>query len=153
MKPILALGLVLLTACGPQSKGQAFPVELYVTAGLLDEISGFQVSLVTFGSALECVAVQKSCIKDQVDPSRFVRALRFPLELTAGSPNTQDISLEGVPPGKDLAVVVEAISKGPTPRLAGSACSYVKELTSGVNPPVVAAIQVLKPPANCDPQH
>lgn len=153
----------VLQACTPQTPGESFPIELYVTAGLLDEISGFQISLVTFGSALECLAVQKACIKDQVDASRFVplkdatgksvEALRIPIELTVGSPNTQDLSLEGVPLGKDLALVVEAISRGPAPRLAGSACSYVKELTSGPNPPVVAAIEVLRPHANCDPQH
>lgn len=158
--PALAL---LLAACGPETSGPTFPIELYVTAGLLDEISAFQLSVVTRGTALDCVAVQRSCIKDQVDATRFVKlkdgtgkdvqAVSFPLSLTAGTPNTQDVSLKDVPLGKDLALIVEAVSKEATPRLAGSSCNYLKELTAGTNPAVFAKIETLSPYAGCDPRH
>ena len=155
--------LLVLAGCGPEQTGPRFPVELYVTAGLLDDISAFQLSLVTKGTSLDCVAVQKTCIKDQVEATRFVKlkdstgkegqSVTFPIVLVAGSPNTQDVSLTDVPLGKDLALIVEAISKDSTPRLAGSSCNYVKELTAGTNAAVPARIEVLNPRAACDPRH
>jgi hypothetical protein len=155
--------LVVLSACGPHAGGApAFPIELYVSAGLADEISAFQVSLVTRGTSLDCVTVQRSCIKDQVDASRFVplkdaqgrdvKALRFALNLVAGTPNTQDVSLSGLPLGKDFALIVEAVGRESTPTLRGSSCNYVKELTAGTNPAVFAKIDVLTPPVACDPR-
>ena len=162
MSKPLALLLLLLSGCGPQVSGPAFPIELYVTAGLLDDIQSFQISLVTKGTSLDCVAVQKSCIKDQVEASRFVKlkdaagkaglAVTFPITLVAGTPNTQDVALTDVPLGKDLALIVEAVSKEATPRLAGSSCNYIKELTAGANPAVPARIEVLNPRAGCDPR-
>ena len=47
--------LLVLAGCGPEQRGPAFPVELYVTAGLLDDLSAFQISLVTKGTSLDCV--------------------------------------------------------------------------------------------------
>ena len=156
-----ALLLLVLPACGPS--GPAFPIELYVSAGLLDDISSFQLSLVTKGTSLDCVAVQKACIKDQVDATRFVKlkdaagkagpSLTFPISLISGSPNTQDLTLENLPTGKDLALIVEAVSREATPRLAGSSCNYIKELSAGSNPTVAARIEVLNPRAGCDPRH
>ena len=55
--------LLLVAGCGPEPSGPSFPIELYVTAGLLDDITSFQLSLVTRGTLLDCVAVQKACIK------------------------------------------------------------------------------------------
>lgn len=159
----LLLSLLLLSGCGPQVEGPTFPIELYVSAGLLADITGFQLSLVTKGSTLDCVAVQKACIKDQVDATRFVKlkdaagkdaqSVTFGIELVTGSPNTQDVSLRDVPLGKDLALIVEAVSTDSPPRLAGSSCNYVKELTAGMNPAVPARIEVLNPRAGCDPRH
>ena len=157
-----ALLLLMLPACGPLDP-PAFPIELYVSAGLLDDISSFQLSLVTRGTSLDCVAVQKACIKDQVDATRFVKlkdaagktgpSLTFPISLMTGSPNTQDLTLENLPTGKDLALIVEAVSREATPRLAGSSCNYIKELSAGSNPAVAARIEVLNPRAACDPRH
>ena len=159
----LFVTLLVLSGCGPEQSGPRFPIELYVTAGLLDDIREFQISLVTKGTSLDCVAVQKTCIKEQVDPTRFVKlkdstgkegqSVTFPIVLVAGSPNMQDVSLTDVPLGKDLALIVEAVSKEPTPRLAGSSCNYVKELTAGTNAAVPARIEVLNPRAACDPRH
>ena len=162
---VLALAAVcLFTACGPaEQPGPTFPIELFVSAGLLNEISGFQLSVVSKGTTLDCVAVQKTCIDDQVDASRFVKlkdaagkdvlSVTFPITLVAGTPNTQDITLKDVPLGKDLALIVEAVSKESTPTLAGSSCNYLKELTAGANPAVLARIEVLSPHAACDPRH
>jgi hypothetical protein len=162
MKKLFVLALVLV-GCGPESQAPAFPIELYVTAGLLNDIQSFQLSLVTRGSTLDCVQVQKSCIKDQVDATRFVKlkdtagkdaqAAVFPISLMTGSPNTQDVSLHDLPLGKDFALIVEAVSKEPTPRLVGSSCNYVKELTAGTNAAVAARIETLSPFAGCNPLH
>lgn len=160
----LVLSLFALSACGPQEPvSPAFPLELYVSAGLNDQLSAFQVSLVKSGSSLDCVMVQKSCIKDQVDATRFVKlkdasgreqsSLTFTLSLTAGTPSTQDLTLKELPVGKDFALVIEALSKDATPALAGSSCNYLKELTAGNNPAVNARIEVLNPIAMCDPRH
>ena len=109
------------------------------------------------------MTVQKGCIKDQIDATRFVKlkdptgkdvnSLNFPLSLTAGMPSSQDVSLVGLPLGKDLALVVEAVSKDAAPKLAGSSCNYVKELTVGSNAPVFAKLEALSPSAACDPRH
>ncbi len=157
------LALLILSGCGPGVEGPSFPIELYVTAGLLADIQSFQISLVTKGTTLDCVSVQKSCIKDQVDATRFVKlkdasgkeaqSRTFQISLVTGSPNTQDVSLQDVPLGKDLALIVEAVSTDSTPRLAGSSCNYIKELTAGMNAAVPARIEVLNPRAACDPRH
>jgi len=158
-----ALLALTLCACGPAETGPTFPIELYVSAGLNDQLSAFQVSLVKSGSGLDCVTVQKGCIKDQVDATRFVKlkdaagkdvnSLNFPLSLTAGMPSSQDVSLKELPLGKDFALVIEAVSKDATPKLAGSSCNYIKELTAGNNAAVFAKIEALSPSAACDPRH
>jgi hypothetical protein len=164
-RPALAFAFACgLTACGPGAPaGPVFPIELYVSAGLNDQLSAFQVSLVTNGTSLDCFEVQKTCIKDQVDAARFVKlkdasgrqvqAVSFPLSLTAGMPSSQDLTLKELPIGKNFALVIEALSKDPTPKLAGSSCNYVKELTAGNNPAVPARIELLTPAASCDPRH
>jgi hypothetical protein len=158
----LLLALLSLSACGPHEGAAPFPIELYVTAGLNDQLSAFQITLVKSGSSLDCVTVQKSCIKDQVEASRFVKlktaggseatALTVPLSLTAGMPSTQDLTLRDLPIGKDFALVIEALSKDTTPKLSGSSCNYLKELTAGTNAAVNARIELLNPTAACDPR-
>lgn len=158
MKRALPL-LLLLSACGPAAGG-AVDFQLYVQAGLLDVISGFQVALVKGGSTLDCVAAQKTCLKGQVDAARFValkdakgvqkKALFFPIRLVAGTPNTQDVSLDGLAPGKDFAVIVEAVSKDTPERLAGSSCNYVQQLSVGTNATVSAHLETFTPPVTCD---
>ncbi len=158
----LALTALLLSACGPAPlAGDGVDLRLVVSRGLLDELSAFQIAVVTRGASLDCVAVQQRCLKDQVDASRLVplrdasgatrSALRLPLSLTPGSPNTQATTLRDLPVGRDFALVIEAITRDVTPRLAGSSCTYVKTLNAGVNPAVVAKIERLATPADCDP--
>lgn len=162
-RALLAVLVLSLTACGPDASGPAFPIELYVSAGLNDQLIGFQASLVKSGSQLDCVTVQKSCVKDQVDAARFVKlkdssgkegaSIFFPLSLVAGTPSSQDVSLKDLPTGKDFALVIEAVSKDAEPKLAGSSCNYLKELSAGTNSAVLAKIEPLTPPAACNPQH
>lgn len=164
MKHALLCCALALSACGPDlTRGPVFPIELSVTAGLNDQLSAFQISLVKSGSSLDCVTVQKSCIKDQVDGARFVTlkdasgkqapSVTFPLSLVAGTPTTQDLTIKDLPTGKDFALVIEALSKDATPKLVGSSCNYIKELTVGTNASVFAKIEVLATPASCDPRH
>ena len=63
------------------------------------------------------------------------------------------VALRNVPPGKDFALVVEALSKATPPTLAGSSCTYVPEITAGANPPVLTqTIKPLTTPLGCDPR-
>ncbi len=152
--------MMLACACGPTTSGPGFDVDLVTSAGLLDQLSAFQISLVTQGSTLDCVAVEKTCLKSQVAASRFVpltdasgktrKALLVPLMLVAGTPSVQTLNLTNLAPGKDFALVIEAVSKDSPARLAGSSCSFVKELTTGTNAQVSAHIDQLSPTVQCD---
>lgn len=164
MRSLPLLVVVALSACGPApAAGPHFPIEFYVSAGLNDELSAFQVSLVKNGSALDCVTVQKSCVKEQVAADRFVplkgtdgqthQSLSFSLDLMGSGPSSQEFALTDLPLGKDFALVVEAVSKDSPPQLKGSACNYLKELTAGDNAAVFAQIETLTPPVACDPRH
>ncbi len=161
MKRALLVVMLTSSGCGPSFEaGPGVDLQLFASAGLLDQLSGFQVALVTRGSTLDCVAVEKTCLKSQVDPSRFVplkdssgktkKAVVVPLTLVAGTPSTQDLSLKDLPLGKDFALIIEALSKDATPRLAGSSCTYVKELTAGTNTAVQAKVATLSPLVSCD---
>lgn len=159
-----AAALLLACACGPQEpSGPALRFELVVAAGLGDTTQGFQVSVLTQGRMLDCAKVQLGCLVDQVQSARFLplqdaqgvtrKAIVFPLSLMAGMPSAQGVELKGIAPGSDYAVVIEALSKDSPPRLAGSSCNYVKEITAGTNPSLLAA--TIRPPAQsvaCDPR-
>ena len=165
MKRALLAGVVLLSACGaPPSEG-GFDLELVVQRGLLDTISAFQVALVTNISSVEggdCTVIRQKCIKDQVAANRFVQlrnaatnktqaAMVFPINLTVGTPNTQDLSLNEVPPGRDYGLIIEAISKDGT-KLAGAECNLLPPVTAGANPRVLLRIQQYSPAKMCDPR-
>lgn len=158
------IALLAFTSCGPElENGPHMPLELYISAGLRDDLQSFQLTLVTRGSELDCTEIQKSCVNSQLDSSRFVTheengstksSWTFTLEsLQSGSPSEQDVSLKGLKPGSDFALVVEAISKESTPQLAGSSCNFVPKLQAGNNAAVTARIEKLTPYAPCDPRH
>lgn len=165
MKRALLLALVSLAACGVPPTDAGFDLDLVVSRGLLDTISAFQVALVTNVSSVEggdCTVIRQKCIKDQVPASRFVQlrnaatnktqpAMVFPISLTAGTPNTQDLSLTEVPPGRDYGLIIEAISKDGT-KLAGSECNLLPPVTAGANPRVLLRIQQYSPAKSCDPR-
>jgi hypothetical protein len=77
--------------------------------------------------------------------------LVVPINLTTGMPNTQDLTLTEVPPGRDYGLVIEAISKDGM-RLAGAECQFVQQLSAGSNPRVLMRIQQYTPPKMCDPR-
>jgi hypothetical protein len=156
----LLLSVVALSACGPESGGgKGLDISLFVQAGLLDAISGFQISVISQGQTLDCSTAQTTCIAGQVPASRFLtihssdgksgHSVFFPLKLVAGTPNTQDLSITDVPPGKDYAVVVEALSKDTPALLAGSSCNYAPVVAVGSNPAVTAHVTTFSPAKSC----
>ena len=161
------LGLVLFAGCGPQNGSAPLQFDFVLSALLADTISELQVSIVTNGRSLgsgDCVKVQSTCLVSQIPADRFVRvqdasgaekrALRFPLSLKAGAVNsTQDVTVQGIPLGKDYGLVIEALSKSSPPTLAGSSCNYLQEIVPGTNPTKLAiTIRPITPPVACDPR-
>ena len=163
MRPVVAL-LLLLLGCGPAPLSTPdLRFEFTLSAALTDTISGLQVSLISHGTGLDCTAVQQNCLIKQVASDRFIHvqkgdgvdhaALVFPLSLTSGAPSFQNVVVQGIPLGKDYAVVIEAISKETPPRLAGSSCNYFAEITAGTNTTLIAAtISPPMVPIACDPR-
>jgi hypothetical protein len=159
--PALAL-VVFAAGCGPAEEpaGQ-LGFDLFISRATADLVASFQVSLLAKGTSFDCVAVQKNCLVAQVNASALVpvtdaqgnshTALVFPVLLKAGSPRTQDVVVNGIPVGKDFAVVIEALSKGGAPTLVGSSCNYVKEIAAGSNPTLIAAT-ITSTPVACDPR-
>lgn len=160
------LGALCATACGPAGppeEGRFAGLTLIASAALQDDLSGFQVALIREGSSLDCTTVQRTCVNGQIsDPSRYVtfedasgttvRAAVFGVAVSAapsGGGAAQQLTLQGVAVGKDYALVIEALSKDTPPRLAGSACAYIPEVTAGRNPGVTAPIEALSPPVAC----
>ncbi len=161
------LSLFALLACGPRENAPQLEFDFVVSALLADMISALQVSVVTKGQSLgngDCVAVQATCLVNQVSANRFIRvqdangaerrALVFPLNLTAGATtSSQDVTVQGIPLGRDYGLIIEALSKDSPPMLAGSSCNYLQEITAGSNPKKLAiTIRPLSPPVNCDPR-
>lgn len=157
--------LLALAACGPApiEAGPGLRFELILSAGLGDTTQGFQIALLDKGRTLDCATVQQRCAVDQFEASRFVpvqdaqgatkRALVVPLSLVAGMPSAQAVELRGIAPGLDYAVVIEALTKDNPPKFGGASCNYVREITAGTNPTLLAA--TIRPPAQpvaCDPR-
>ncbi len=172
MSPLRATAWVVVvllggSGCGPvEGYSPGFNLELAVQRGLLDTISAFQVALVTSGSTIggdgDCTTIRKTCIKGQVPDSRFVplrdpatnrtqNALVFPVMLVAGTPTTQSLTLSEVAPGRDYALIVEAIAKDGV-RLAGADCQFIPQLSAGPNNRVTLKLQTYDPPKSCDPR-
>jgi hypothetical protein len=165
MRRLALIALLTLTACGPSTP--QLQLDFVLSALLADQISELQVSLISNGRSLQmgdCVTVQKTCLVGQVTTDRFIpvqdangvehRALRFPLNLKpSGGNSSQDFTVQGIPVGRDYALVIEALSKDSPPKLAGSSCDFVAEITAGTNPRKLAALLKPKtPPVNCDPR-
>ena len=159
----LAWLLLLLGCGGPKAPAPDLRFEFTLSAALKDTISALQISLVSHGTGLDCTTVQKDCLVKQVTAERFIhvqdatgadrKAVTFPLSLTAGSPSFQNVAVQGIPLGKDYAVVIEALSKETPPSLAGSSCNYLKEITAGTNSTLIAAtISPPLVPISCDPR-
>ncbi len=151
-----ALLFFLLCSCGP---GEPLTFEIKLDA-LLKDIKELQISIVKNGRSLgggDCVKVQTDCLVKQTTIDQFVRvqapngaevpAVRFLLA------NAKDVSINGIPVGKDYALVIEALSKDDPPKLAGSSCDYLAEIGPGLNPRKLAIpITQLTPLKDCDPR-
>jgi hypothetical protein len=155
----------LISGCGPSSGVAPIDFELFVSAALVDRVSGLQVAFLQPQPA-DCAAVQTTCVKDQVPADNFVglvddkgvahKAVFFSLALSGGATQTQDVKVTGIPPGKKYAVVIEALSKADPPTLVGSSCNYIAEVVVGANPTKIAETITapMTAPAsfNCDPR-
>ena len=154
------LALTLAAGCGeaPAGNGSLVGVELLVEQALADELSAFQLVVLTNGKQRDCTEIQKTCLRQQVKQDEALvlkdgkgnegRALRFPVSLS-GSGTSQDVSIE-VPVGRDYALIIEALSNASPPQFLGSSCNYLTEVNATGNDPVLAAPMTLNAVA-CDP--
>ena len=151
---------ILLCGCGGGVAGSAqIPFGLEMSAAIADQAAGFQVEIITQGKSLSCASLQQTCVHGNVPESQLltltdssgkqVKAIYFPNQLSNGE---QTVSIDGLSPGTDFDVVVEAVSQGDPASLLGSSCTYVPEIKSGQNPTLLAVIAPLNPPAACDPR-
>ncbi len=153
---------LLLAGCGSGVDGSGqLPLELTISRAHAELISAFQVAVVSNGRSLDCAAAQANCLVEQVQPPLQLlpvsdgsgqpkKAAVFPASLSS---DQQDVSVRGIPVGKNYAVVVEALSKDSPPKLFGSSCSYVQEIREGTNATVVARIAPYPSgPLACDPR-
>jgi hypothetical protein len=163
LRPLLLalLAFTLAAGCGeaPPSDGPRFGVELLVDKAVADQLSSFQLVVLTNGKQRDCTEIQKTCLARQVKRDEAVvlndgkgaegRALRFPVNLSGTGTTSQDVSIE-VPVGRDYALIIEAISGDSPPQLLGSSCNYLPEVNASRNDPVLAAPMTLNAVA-CDP--
>ena len=152
---------LLLCGCGGAGGAVQLPFALSMSGAVADQAAGFQVEIITGGKSLSCADLQTTCVRTNpnvpqsqllslTDASgKQVKALYFPNQLSSGE---QTVSVEGLSPGTDFDVVVEAVSQGSPASLLGSSCTYVPEIKSGQNPTLLAVIAPLSPPAACDPR-
>jgi hypothetical protein len=161
---VLGGALAIAAGCGAGAgaAGGGLGFGITLSGAVADQATGFQVALLSNGASYNCAELQKTCLHGNpaVPDTAYVsltdsngqqkKVITFPNALAdGGSVASQEVSLEGLSPGKDFAVVVEAVAAG---ELLGSACRYVPEIRSGVNATVLLQIQA--PPADagsCDP--
>jgi hypothetical protein len=158
---LVLLTLTLATGCGeePADGTPRFGVDLTVSRAIADQLSAFQLAVLTSGKQRDCTELQKRCLGQQVRTSDLLvlkdaqgnegRALRFPASLSGTGVTSQDVAIE-VPVGRDYALVIEAISGDSPPHFLGSSCNYLPEVNASRNDPVFAAPMTLTQ-VDCDP--
>ncbi len=126
---LAAAAAALLSACGGEDPGDGgdLSFNLYASRAVLGDIGAFQLALVQpsdKASTARCSEVtRQTCLRDQVPldalvtftgpENRRVRAVRVEVALMGdGSIRTQEVTMRGVPVGRDYALVVEALDQG-----------------------------------------
>jgi|GEM_PF-1144713 len=155
--------LVLLgaSACGTgasTSGAAAFEFGVTVSGAIADQASQFQVALIANGSKYDCANLQRTCLNaNGVPDSDFVRLtnssgqqqkiLVVPNTLADGG-TSDDLTLENLSPGKDFALLVQAVDSD---QLLGSGCKYLPEIRSGTNEPALIRVTGVDAGTVCDP--
>ncbi len=163
MTRVLAFVALALAGCDLPPPGPELPIDLTISRALGAPIGQLQVALVSKGRALDCAALQGKCLRSVVDLDRLEtladatgrqkKALRFEVAPLADGGVAQNLSVGGVPVGRDYALVIEALTAESPPRLAGSACNHIAKVDSGRNDAVLAVITPAgAAPAACDPR-
>jgi len=155
------LALTLAAGCGEAHPydGPRLGVDMLVEQALADQLSAFQLVVLTNGRQRDCTELQKTCLNQQVkqdealvlkdDKGNEGRALRFPVSLNA-SGTAQEVAIE-VPVGRDYALIIEALSSDNPPQFLGSSCNYLPQGVNATgNDPLLAAPMTLNAVA-CDP--
>jgi hypothetical protein len=156
---VAALGLLGALACGAGAGagGNALPFDMTVSRAVADQATSFQIVLLANGSSYDCATLAQTCLENAgVRDADFVRltdpsgqqkkALIVPNTLADGG--VQEVVLQDLQPGKDFAVVVDAIAGN---QLVSANCKYVSEIRSGPNAGVLINLGPLASGVTCDP--
>jgi hypothetical protein len=154
--------MALFVGCGPANS--TYELALAPLAALGD-VGSLQISALS--QKPDCLDIvgragaQPVCIKDagfaatrfatfRTAQGREVRSLSLPI---SANNSVQRTSVSLPADRDDLAVVIEALSKEPTPRLVGIGCNFVTQrIAVGENPAVTVQLRLLRTPVNCDPR-
>lgn len=136
----IAAAASVLLVCAPETNGgPGLPLELYVSQAFTPRLASYQASIVSSASDLDRDVVEKSCIVEQVPPTRFVLqenatgALKKAVIFPAASGGQQDLHLKGVSAGKNYLIVIEALSKDDPPQLLASGTALVQDFRAEAN--------------------
>ena len=153
--------VALLCGCGGVS-GVPVSLEIYAPgATALSDVDAYQVAVLK-GASVDCQTVEATCLKSWSGYSssalvsisgsdgKLKKALLIPNTL-GGAGGNQAIVVDGIPPGDNYAVVIEAVSKAH--QFLGSYCGIQQHITAGSNSAgFVAQLTLLATPLGCDPR-
>jgi hypothetical protein len=147
--------LLLFCGCGVQGGGAPrLPLDVVIDAATGPSVTMLQVVLATPSSQFDPLAHANQCTKDwipadQALPLTGADGAQHPSQVIALSGNgPQTASVTGIPPAKDLVLVVEGISA--EQRLVSRGVkSPIAEITAGENPPVSITLSPISPDGGC----
>lgn len=152
MRP--ALLLLLLVSCGGDGAAR---FEMRVQGLGLADVAELQLSVLTERGTVDCAAVTLGCVKGQFEVGRFAQLTDARGRTSTAVRFSRDGGVEvSLAPGKDFAFVIEALTTGDPPQLAGSSCTYVENLSAGPNRVSTNPITLRADAgvvATCDPRH
>lgn len=148
-----ALLLALLCGCGPAASGPRLPLDVVIDSASGPSVAKLQVVLATPTSQFDPVQHANQCTKDwipadQALPLTGPDGAQHPSEVIDLSGGAQTATITGIPPAKDVILVVEGLGSD-NRLLSRGVKSPIAEITAGDNPPVSVTLAPIAPDGGC----